>query len=180
MSISIFVQFDDSKFFSCLFARAREISISVLRDTRLAPPGKSGLIISILFDYHLTKHIKDQGWYDEFREQWKDLVIKALDQSIYPGLKDSVLHSFTTTPLSIEELTHNTHGAITGWAYTNHPMPAEYRLPKILSSTETPIPGVSQAGHWTYSPSGMPISVLTGKLAADRTVNNLKRAQKFE
>ena len=152
-----------------------EISIPVLRDHNLAPPGKTGLIISILFDYQLTKHIKDQGWYDEFREKWKQLVIEALDESIYQGLKDRVTHSFTTTPLTIEEITNNTHGAITGWAYTNQPMPAENRLTKIFSSTETPIPGVTQAGHWTYSPSGMPISVLTGKLAADRAINNLKK-----
>ena len=153
-----------------------EISIPVLRDPNLAPPGKTGLIISILFDFHLTKRIKDQGWYEEFREHWKELVIEALDETIYSELKDSVIHSFTTTPLTIEEITHNSHGAITGWAYTNQPMPAENRLPHIFQSTRTPIPGVSQAGHWTYSPSGMPISVLTGKLAADRTYKNTHSA----
>ena len=151
-----------------------EISIPALRDPSLAPEGKTGLIISTLFDYHLSKHIQDQGWYTEFRRLWTELVIEALNNSIYPGLKDSVIHSFTATPLTIEKRTGNTHGAITGWAYTNHPMPAEYRLQKIFSSTETPIPNVVQAGHWTYSPSGMPISVLTGKLAADRVINNLK------
>ena len=66
------------------------------------------------------------------------------------------------------------HGAITGWASTNDPMPAENRLPKMFSSTETPIPSVIQAGQWTYSPSGLPISILTGKLAADRAIKNIK------
>ena len=32
----------------------------------------------------------------------------------------------------------------------------------------TPIPNTYQAGAWTFSPSGLPISILTGKLAADR------------
>jgi uncharacterized protein with NAD-binding domain and iron-sulfur cluster len=54
-------------------------------------------------------------------------------------------------------------------------MPAESRLTKIFSSTATPIPDIVQAGHWTYSPSGMPISILTGKLAADRVIKNLKK-----
>ena len=53
-------------------------------------------------------------------------------------------------------------------------MPAENRLTKIFSSTATPVPDIVQADHWTYSPSGMPISILTGKLAADRAIKNLK------
>ena len=39
-----------------------EISIPVLRDSSLAPAGKTGLIISLLFDYGLTKTIHEQGW----------------------------------------------------------------------------------------------------------------------
>jgi phytoene dehydrogenase-like protein len=152
-----------------------EISIPALRDPSLAPTGKTGLIISILFDYHLTKYIQEQGWYNEFRELWGELVIDALDKSIYPGLKESIIHSFSATPLTIEKRTGNTHGAITGWAYTNQPMPAENRLQKIFDSTKTPVPDVVQAGHWTYSPSGMPISILTGKLAADKVINKLKK-----
>jgi hypothetical protein len=32
---------------------------------------------------------------------------------------------------------------------------------------------VYQAGQWTYSPSGVPISILTGKLAADKAIKDL-------
>jgi phytoene dehydrogenase-like protein len=73
----------------------------------------------------------------------------------------------------------NAEGAITGWSFTNHPMPAESRLPKIMSSIATPVPGVYQAGQWTYSPAGLPISILTGKLAADRVIKELKKAPKI-
>ncbi|HPG86886.1 MAG TPA: hypothetical protein PLQ29_09325 [Spirochaetales bacterium] len=41
-------------------------------------------------------------------------------------------------------------------------------------SIRTPIPGVYQAGQWTFSPSGLPISILTGKLAADAVVKDLR------
>jgi hypothetical protein len=37
----------------------------------------------------------------------------------------------------------------------------------------TPIPDTYQAGQWTFSPSGMPISILTSKLAADRVLKDL-------
>ncbi len=40
-----------------------EISIPVLRDSSLAPQGKTGLVISVLFDYQLTKAIEERGWY---------------------------------------------------------------------------------------------------------------------
>jgi hypothetical protein len=44
---------------------------------------------------------------------------------------------------------------------------------RIASSVRTIIPHVLQAGQWTYSPSGFPISLLTGKLAADRAIKEL-------
>ncbi len=152
-----------------------EISIPGLRDENLAPIGKTGLIISTLFDYHLIKHIYIQGWYDEFKDLWEQLVINIFNESIYPGFKNSLIHCFSSTPLTLEERTHNTHGAVTGWAFTNNPMPAESRLPRIFSSTTTPIPDIVQAGQWSYSPSGLPISILTGKLAADRVISKIKK-----
>jgi hypothetical protein len=57
-------------------------------------------------------------------------------------------------------------------------MPAESRLPKILNAVKTPVPGVFQAGQWTYSPAGLPISILTGKLAADRVIKELSKAKR--
>jgi hypothetical protein len=46
-------------------------------------------------------------------------------------------------------------------------------MPKIARSVLTQIPDTFQAGQWTYSPSGLPVSILTGKLAADRVVRAL-------
>ncbi len=150
-----------------------EISCPVLRDDHLAPLGKTGLIVSMLFDYSLAKHIQAMGWYDEFREMMTTGMIDVLDASIYPGLKAAVIDSFTSTPLTIERITGNSDGAITGWAFTNDFIPAVNQLIKVASSVLTPIPDTYQAGQWTYSPSGLPISVLTGKLAADRVLKDL-------
>jgi phytoene dehydrogenase-like protein len=159
----------------CYFALTTyEISIPVMRDSSLAPEGKSGLIISVLFDYQLTKYIYDQGWEEPFRAYATDLMIKTLDETIYPSLAQSVLDSFTSTPITVQRLTGSTDGAITGWAFTNHPMPAESRLVKIANAVNTPLPHVYQAGQWTYSPSGLPVSLITGKLAADKINKGLK------
>lgn len=145
-----------------------EISIPVLRDGNLAPQGKTGLIISTLFEYSLVRHIESMGWYEEFKNSSSEAIINILDAAIFPGMKDKVIDSFSSTPLTIEKITGNSDGAITGWSFTNSFIPAIHDLPKIAYSIKTPIPDVLQAGQWTYSPSGLPISILTGKLAADR------------
>jgi phytoene dehydrogenase-like protein len=105
-------------------------------------------------------------------------MLNTLDASIYPGIKVATLHSFTSTPTTMEKIAGNADGAITGWAFSNRPMPAVNRLPRIMNAIKTPVPGVFQAGQWTYSPSGLPISILTGKLAADRVIKELSKAKK--
>ncbi|HSN58105.1 MAG TPA: hypothetical protein VLR72_01360, partial [Clostridiaceae bacterium] len=72
-----------------------------------------------------------------------------------------------STPLTIERLTGNRGGAITGWAFGDHKLPAENRFENISKAVNTPLPDIYQAGQWSFSPSGLPISILTGKLAAD-------------
>jgi phytoene dehydrogenase-like protein len=151
-----------------------EISCPVLRDASLAPAGKTGLIISSLFDYALTKHIQVMGWYEEFRKLMAERIVGVLDASIFPGLKAAVIDSFTSTPLTLEKIAGNADGAITGWAFTNEPMPAVNKLPRVASSVLTPIPDTYQAGQWTFSPAGLPISIMTGKLAADRILKDLR------
>jgi phytoene dehydrogenase-like protein len=156
-----------------------EISIPVLRDSSLAPSGKSGLIISLLFDYRLTKTIHENGWDGAFKELVTQTMVGTLDSSIYPGLAEAVIDSFIFTPLTLQKVAGTTDGAITGWSFTNHPMPAESRLASITNSVNTPLTNVSQAGQWTYSPAGFPVSLITGKLAADK-INKLLRKSNSE
>lgn len=151
-----------------------EVSCPVIRDERLAPEGKTGLIISTLFDYPLAKHIAEMGWYDAFKEFSAQAIMDVLDATIYPGMKEKVMDHFISTPLTLEKLTGNTDGAITGWAFTNSSIPVIHSMPKVAKSVLTPIPDVYQAGQWVFSPSGLPISILTGKLAADQVVKKLK------
>jgi phytoene dehydrogenase-like protein len=147
-----------------------EIACPVLRDSSLAPRGKTGLIISVLFDYRLTKHIRAQAWYEDFKRLCEALIVKNLDLSIFPGIAKTILLRFSSTPLTMAKHAGNTDGAIVGWAFTNKPMPAENRLPKILNAIRTPVSSILQAGQWTYSPAGLPVSLITGKLAADRVI----------
>jgi len=151
-----------------------EIACPVMRDASLAPEGKTGLIISTLMDYSLVKHISEMGWYDEFKKITEECIINILDAAIFTGMKSKVIDHFTSTPLTLEKMTGNSDGAITGWAFTNNFIPAENRLPKVARSIFTQVPDIFQAGQWSFSPSGLPISILTGKLAADEIEKQLK------
>jgi phytoene dehydrogenase-like protein len=152
-----------------------EISIPVLRDASLAPEGRTGLVISTLFDYDIARAAEEMGWYAEFKELCAALAIGNLDATIYPGVKGKVLFQVCATPLSVARIAGTTDGAITGWAFTNESVPAERTMTRIVGAVSTPIPHVSQAGQWTYTPAGFPIAILTGKVAADRVIKSLKR-----
>jgi hypothetical protein len=98
----------------------------------------------------------------------------VLGSTIFPGPRGSTIDAFTSGPLTLEERTGNSDGAITSWALTNKPLPAISDLPSVAKSILTPIPDVCQAGQWSFSPSGLPVSILTGKLAADKVIKDLR------
>lgn len=159
------------------FARLNtyEISIPVLKDPSLAPAGKTGLIVSCLAEYDLFRKARQAGWDDELKAALADRMTRVLSESVYPVLKDKVIARFITTPLSIEERIGSSEGAITGWSF-QEPVPVVNKLMSGGRAVRTPIPAIHQAGQWTYSPAGVPMSILTGKLAADRILKRKKRA----
>ena len=152
-----------------------EISCPALRDVSLAPEGKTGVIISTLMDYRLVKHISDTGSYNQFKAYCTEKIIDVLEAILFPGITEKVEFALCATPLTVERETGNAHGAITGWAFSNDKLPAENRFRKIKNSIKTPIEDVYQCGQWAFSPSGLPVSILTGKLAADAIRKTLKR-----
>jgi phytoene dehydrogenase-like protein len=151
-----------------------EIAFPVMRDASLAPEGKTGMIISTLFEHSLVRHIAAMGWYEEFKAISIEAIAARLDSTVFPGFKSRIIDSFASTPLTLEKLTGNSDGAITGWAFTNRFIPVVHSMQKVAKSVLTPIPDVLQAGQWSFSPSGLPISILTAKLASDRAIKELK------
>ncbi|NLY81534.1 MAG: NAD(P)/FAD-dependent oxidoreductase [Clostridiales bacterium] len=144
-----------------------EISIPVLRDDKLAPEGKSGLIVSTVFDYGLTEYIKENNMYEEFKEFLSQRIISVLTNSIFPNLDENILEYFSSTPITIETRLNNSDGAITGWSFSDK-QPVESSLKKIAKSVETPFDNIYQSGHWVFTPSGLPTAIITAKVAADK------------
>ncbi|HRY77139.1 MAG TPA: NAD(P)/FAD-dependent oxidoreductase [Candidatus Izemoplasmatales bacterium] len=147
-----------------------EISIPAMRYSELAPQGKTGIIVSTLVDYSLVSHIARHQWYEDYKRFCENHIIEILDRTLIPGLKAKIIDVISATPLSIEKWTKNAGGAITGWSFTDSKRPVLDGFQKIAKAVNTPIPGILQAGQWSFSPSGLPVSILTGKLAADHII----------
>lgn len=155
-----------------------EISIPALRDESLSPKGETSLIVSTLFDYSLMKHIAELGYYDQFKDFVKYVIINHLSNDFIPNLHKNVIDTLIATPLTIESRTNNTDGSATGWSFANKPFPAEYQFLKVSKAVLTPIDSIKQAGQWTFNPAGVPVAALTGKLAADAVSKDLKKLKR--
>jgi phytoene dehydrogenase-like protein len=154
-----------------------EISIPGLKDPELVPSGKTGIIISFLAEYDLFCKIQKAGWLDGFISELENRVLRVVSDSVYPMLKDRIISRFSFTPLSIENRVGSSEGAITGWAFQKS-MPVVNKIQISDRSVLTPLPSIYQAGQWAYSPAGVPMSILTGKLAADRVLKRMKKLRK--
>lgn len=155
-----------------------EIAIPGLRDESVTNNGKISMVISTLMDYSIVKTVKEQGWYDEYKKISEKLMLETLEETKFTDLQKHIKLQFSSTPLTVETRTNNTDGAITGWAFDNKIMPAVTSLPGVAKSVNTPIPDVIQAGQWSYSPAGLPISILTGKLASNKAIKELKKRKR--
>jgi len=150
-----------------------EISIPALRDFSLSPKDQTGLIVSLLFDYELTRMLYDAGWYEEFREILSKNIIDTLSSTVYPGIREDIIFSITSTPLTIENYVGSSEGSIVGWSFTE-PLPVSSDMLSVKNAVRTSIPNILKAGQWSYSPTGVPTCIMTGKLAADALSKSTK------
>lgn len=152
-----------------------EISIPGLKDPEAAPPGQTGLIVSFLAEYDLFDKARQSGFLDQLKADLEERVLNVLVDSVYPMLKDKLIGRFSFSPLDIESRIGSSEGAVTGWSFLE-PVPVINKIQKAGRSALTPIPSVYQAGQWAYSPAGVPMSILTGKIAVTKILKKKRRS----
>jgi hypothetical protein len=113
--------------------------------------------------------VADAGWYEELISIMEEKIINLITDSVYPFLKEKEITHFSFSPMSYEKRVGSSEGAITGWSF-REPVPVTSKIMAANSAVGTTLPSIFQAGQWTYSPAGVPMSVLTGKLAALRVL----------
>jgi phytoene dehydrogenase-like protein len=102
-------------------------------------------------------------------------MLKVISESVFPMLKDKVIDRFSFSPLSIENRIASSEGAIVGWEFQKD-MPVINKIQIADKAVFTPFPSIYQAGQWTYSPAGVPMSILTGKIAAGNAIKAKSKA----
>lgn len=153
-----------------------EISIPALRDPDAAPAGKTGIILSALFSYELTRKIQASGWYDDFKQRVEAEFIETIASSVYPGMKGRILFSFSTSPASIQDRVESSEGSIVGWSFEGD-IPVVTSMFRMADSVKTAMPDVYAAGKWAYSPAGGPTAIMTGRIAARQCLKGQRAAR---
>ena len=132
------------------------------------------MIVSFLVEHELFSKLQERGWYEDFRKEIETTIVNLLNETVYPGLKEKVEKMFSFTPVSIKNRIASTDGAVVGWSFETN-MPAVHKIEKSAESVITPIANIFQAGQWVYNPAGVPMSILTGRLAADKIIKLSRR-----
>lgn len=139
-----------------------EISIPALRDPTLAPPEATGIILSTILHADVERAFAEAQCRDTFTSIVQRGFATVLEQ-LAPRYAADLVFTSLNTPCDLERYTLNTNGAISGWKVTY----GESAAPSLRHAVETAAPDVFQAGQWVIQPAGVPVSLLTGKLAAD-------------
>jgi phytoene dehydrogenase-like protein len=147
-----------------------EMSIPCLNNPALAPPGKSGIIISALaksgfsHDWE-TQEGKPTPAYYALKEKVADQLIN-IAQKVIPGLEEHILLREIATPHTYRRYTLNSGGSICGWTYDRNTTFHRKGTTGMGKSMFTPVRNLLQAGHWTVYPGGAPVCILSGRMAA--------------
>jgi len=95
-----------------------------------------------------------------------------VSRTIQPGQEK--LPDFTDPGNTYTEKLKLKHNGIRQLSF-QEPVPVIHKIQQANRAVVTPLPSIYQAGQWTYSPAGVPMSILTGKLAAKRILKTLKQ-----
>jgi len=136
----------------------RKVSIGLyspsLHDPKLAPEGKSGLMIQAISPFHWMDSWggADKLKYRELKEKVKDALI-ARASAVIPGLAGRIEFSDLATPRTYERYTGNTDGATSAWSWN----PKNKFYKQIMSiRIDTPVRNLLIGSCWACQIGGVP------------------------
>ena len=135
-------------------------------DENLQGEDKLSLQVSTILDYDFFKKASLEGQEEELKNYGKEVLLDILEEHFYPSIKERIESIHVVTPLSYERRTLNFKGAISGWSFDQEKIPSLTSFREMRKATFTEIPHIFKAGQWSFSPAGIPVAILTGKLAA--------------
>jgi phytoene dehydrogenase-like protein len=127
-------------------------------DNTYSPQGKSALTISLEGDtYDFWKKARDNGTYAQEKQKLTDDVIKRLAE-IMPETKDRIEICDIATPLTYERYLGNWKGS---WMTEMTPHMKLNGYPSVIDG----LAGVYFAGQRLMPPGGLPVALMTGRIA---------------
>lgn len=142
---------DDPTVYVCISSRFREGD---------APPGCENWFVMINTPYNTG-----QNWEYETKRMRK-IILEKLSSSLRKDIGEKIVFERVLTPVSIEQQTGSLHGSLYGIS-SNSRFAAFLRQP--LASKD--YRGLYFCGGSAHPGGGMPLVMLSGKLAAERVIN---------
>ena len=134
------------------------IHVPSLEYPDMAPPGQSVMSVLVWAPYELAG-----GNWDEKKEHYSTVIIKALENRLLPGLSNHIVYRDAATPLTYERFVGKRGGAIMGWA------PALGT--EFLSGDFLPIEGLYCVGDSVDEALGMMGTIVRGARRAQEIVD---------
>jgi phytoene dehydrogenase-like protein len=158
-----------------------ELSSPSQENPKLAPPGKSSLVLQTF------TNIKWQNYWQngsestertpEYREFKKAVGMELVKgaEAVIPGLSEKIEYMDVGTPLSAIRFTMNSQGASAGWTYNLPDLPIAGKFG--FTSFQSPVGGLYTIGQYSFWPGGVPNSALSGKIVANSILGKFPEGQ---
>jgi phytoene dehydrogenase-like protein len=148
----------------------RKVPISLyspsFHDPRLAPEGKSGLMIQAISPFRWMDNWggADKPKYRELKERVKQALV-ARASTVIPGLAGCIEFSDLATPRTYERYTGNTDGATSAWSWN----PKNKFYKKTMSvCIDTPVRKLLVGSCWSCQIGGVPSAVGAARKCAQK------------
>jgi phytoene dehydrogenase-like protein len=138
-----------------------------LVNPKLAPDGKSSLMIQALSPYHWQDNWRkgDREAYKVLKERVKsDLIGRA--EAIVPGLRSAIEYQDAATPLTYERYTKNTDGATSAWSWNPRKKFYTSGIPKM--TVATPVRNLLIGSCWVGQIGGIPNAIAAAYMCAKK------------
>ena len=137
-----------------------------LHDPKLAPEGKSGLMIQAVAPFRWLDNWGggDKQRYRELKESVKQALI-AKASAVIPGLAGRIEFSDLATPLTYERYTGNTDGATSAWSW--NPRNKFYKNAMGIH-IDTPVKNLLIGSCWASQIGGVPSAIAAARKCAKK------------
>ncbi|MCL4514076.1 MAG: NAD(P)/FAD-dependent oxidoreductase [Firmicutes bacterium] len=154
----------DHIFFRCADGEYLQAVLLSKDNPSIVPPGRHALWLGRFASCEPWHDLEGAAYRQRKEDEAQDLIRRG--EELVPGLSRHIEVMETASPLTFERYTGNWRGASAGWNWD----PADN--PQIKPATDVELKNFYCAGHWTYSPGGVPSAMITAWYIAQEILHH--------